>query len=413
VISFKEKLKLIKNQSSYIVSTQTKQKSVFILGLYDTGLYVGQTFGRLGIQVFGFDHNIKHYGFKSKYIRPIRVKNPLYYPLEVLNTLIAKSKEFIEKPCLIPTSDEYLEFIAKFYDLLTNFFDFITPPPEVILKILNKYSQIEMAIKSKLNVPLSFVIKSNFDLVNVIKNYNFNYPVIIKPYNPITWKNKLNYKAFLVDNKYKLFRIGKRLLNINESFIIQRCVSRNVTHHYEYNALCLDGRIMMSLTTKRFLEYPPFVGSGCIVGTCFNKDIEQLGRKFILKNQIEGFCNIEFRYDPIKDKYYFIEINSRVWLQIAHTNIIGYNFLLTYYNFLTQKEKIFCLENFKNSFLYDKKILWIDLINLFKSFLFYDRFSVRKLIKLLFLSKISDFGLLKYDDIKPFISAIKNEFLKK
>ena len=94
----------------------TKIKSskppVFVLGLSATGLSVGRIFSARGVQVFGTDRKNGQIGRYSKHI----IKPPFGYIAKensLLDDLIEFSKNLAVKPILIPSDDEFIEFISR------------------------------------------------------------------------------------------------------------------------------------------------------------------------------------------------------------------------------------------------------------------------------------------------------------
>lgn len=379
---------------------------VFILGLYDTGLYTAQLLGKHGIQVFGFDYIANNPGFFSKYINATIVQNPDNNCDDVLNKLIAKARSFQKKPILIASSDLFLNFIHENRQFLEKYFIINLPSSEILENIINKSGQFEMANRSNIQIPFHYVINNEIDLKE-LKIEKLKYPLIIRGDAQQKWKSANLSKSYIVYNYEDIIRLSKFLIEKKVSFILQHIISGPITNNYEYNALVLGGKIIESSLIRKIRQYPAPYGAAICVETCKNKILEDLGKKFVLDNKIEGFSNTEFKIDPLDGTIYFIETNARVWLQIKLTQSLNQNFLLSYYNYIfpnsISKSKI---KPFKN-------VKWVDLFGDLMYFIRIDK-SFKSLRSILSsYHNASSFGLLNIYDIKPFIKSIQSILQKK
>lgn len=374
---------------------------IVILGLFDTGLYVAQSVAKYNIPVYGFDYNLKNPGFFSRYIFSFQTAHPFDEPKKLLSQLIAKAKELPAKSILIPSSEDYLSFIAKNREELLLWYNFVIPEPEIIANILSKEGQFEMAIKSNLLVPDYYCINSLSDLTHYLNNYD-NSTIIIKAKDQAIWKAKVNKKAFILSNYDDIQQTGHSLIEQRIAFIIQKIIDGECTNNYEFNALMLNGRIIESCVIQKIRQYPPGYGAACCIQTVNNTEIDELGRKFVTQNKIEGFSNTEFKLNMLNGKYYFIETNTRVWQQIRLTEYIGQNFIISYYNSLASEN--IQLKIKRNEI----GIKWVDT---FSDTLLWFRYLRKKDLGfggyLMSLNKTKNFGLFNLKDMSPFLHEVK------
>jgi predicted ATP-grasp superfamily ATP-dependent carboligase len=376
------------------------KQPVFILSLFDTGFYTARLLRGAGIPVFGFDHDASNPGFYSKYLIPALVPHPQVDEAGLLNILLIKRKEFIEKPVLIAASESYLEFIQQNRTVLENNFLFLLPPAKTLKQIINKTGQFQLAKKCSINIPVFNVIKNDYDLEKTISQAVF--PLIIKAVNQPLWKRIIREKAFITKDQNELKKIGQELLQKNLSFIAQEIIQGDCTNNFEFNALISNGKIKEYCIIKKIRQYPLLFGAATCVQLTKNDKVEKLGTKFLLENEIEGFSNTEFKIDPQTGEYYFIETNARVWQQIELTKKTGQNFVLAYYNLLTDNKQGGIAKYGFSS------LRWVDLPT---DLLLFFRF--RKKLNLGFISYIktiigaSSFGLFSLYDIKPFLKSIR------
>ena len=370
---------------------------VFILSLFDTGLYAARLLRKEAIKVYGFDHDPENPGFYSKYITSFLVPNPQAEPQKLLKILLEKRKEFSLKPVIIAASENYLEFIFQYREILEKDFLFLLPSNKLLGGIINKSTQLELAVKFGISVPPYHVIRSLKELYAIDIN---SFPVIVKGVDQPLWKNTIKKKAFVAKNKNDLLIIGNDLLKQNISFIVQQIVKGDCKNNYEFNALVVDGVVIEQCVIRKIRQYPIDFGYGCCVQTVNNEEIKQLGSRFVSENRLEGFSNTEFKKDPDSGQYYFIETNARVSQQIELTNKNGQNFILAYYNLLSKKQ------NDYKPVHRDLHLRWVDLPTDLLVFLRYRHqigLTMFDFIKSTFSA--TNFGLLSLRDIRPFLKS--------
>jgi len=370
---------------------------VFILSLFDTGLYAARLLRNTGISVYGFDHDPDNPGFYSKYVTSFLIPHPQTDPQKLFGILFEKRKEFNLRPILIAASENYLEFIFQYRQALEQEFLFLLPSNELLAKIIKKSAQFELAKKCGLSVPSYYVMNSANDL-NKVDIPAF--PVVIKGIDQPLWKNTIKKKTFVAKNRDELLRIGNDLLKQNISFIAQQIVRGDCTNNFEYNSLVANGVVIEQNVNQKIRQYPIDFGYGCCVQTVTNEEIVQLGARFVKENRIEGFSNTEFKKDPESGKYYFIETNARVWQQIELTNKSGQNFVLSYYNLLSNNQYAYKPKCRKTN------LRWVDLPTDLLVYLRYRQqigLGTFDFLKSTFCA--TNFGLLSLRDIKPFLKS--------
>jgi len=371
---------------------------VFILSLFETGLFSAQLLGKNGIPVYGFDHISHNPGFFSKHIKATLVGDPINHRDALITILIHQSERFSTKPILIAASELYLNFIYEARETLEKYFIINLPSQETLQHIIIKSGQFDLARKFGINVPDYFVVNHPNDL-EVVMHSSLHYPLIIKGDAQHKWKYAKLNKSYIVNNFTELRELSSALLLKGVSFIIQTTIPGPITNNYEYNALMLDGKIVESSLIHKIRQYPVPYGAATCVETCTNNEIEEMGRKFVIENGIEGFSNTEFKLDPRDGKYYFIETNVRVWLQIKLTESLGQNFLLSYY----ERQKKPYSDNKKTI----KTVKWVDPFgDLMYLLRVNSTFSGLWGVITSYCNAVT-FGLLNITDINPLLKTLK------
>lgn len=373
---------------------------VFILSLFDTGLYVGRLLKNYNIPIFGFDYDKNNTGFYSNFIKAVKIDYPLSKNNNALDVLLSYRSKFQEKPILIPASEIFLRFIEINRDILQEEFLFILPDNKILNKIINRVGQFEIATNSGFKVPKYIEVTGMEDIKKVKDKMQF--PAIIKGIDQVLWKKQIKKKIIFVDNYNEFCKIALKLLKDNIYFFLQEIIEGSVNNNFEFNALVKDGVVVEFNVNQKILQYPLEFGSACHLQNVRNDKIEMLGRKFVIENKIEGFSNTEFKYNFRTKQYYFIETNARVWQQIELTNKLGQNFVLRYYNLLTNNK---ILVSIPKKF---ESISWIDLPPYLLIFIRHRRKANLKFLQfILSIVKAKYLGVFCIRDIKPFLKAIK------
>jgi predicted ATP-grasp superfamily ATP-dependent carboligase len=208
-------------------------------------------------------------------------------------------------------------------------------------------------------------------------------------------------KAAVAKNKDELLNAGENLLRQNISFIIQQIIPGDCSNNFEYNALMVKGVIMEHNVNRKVRQYPIDFGTGCCVWAVDNENVEAIGSRFVKENQIEGFSNTEFKYNLNTGKYFFIETNARVWQQIELTSKNNQNYVIKYYNALSNEKISIITKKTKAN------LRWVDLPTELLIFLRYRRqikLKFTEFIKSIFSA--SCLGLLSLRDFGPFLNTV-------
>ena len=114
------------------------QHPAVVLGLGAGGLDAVRSLGKQGIEVYGIFTREDEAGRFSRYCSsllfpPIKPDSNLF-----LERLIGFAKNIQKKAVLIPATDEFVNFICKYREILVEYFLFQIPDGDFIEKLLNK-----------------------------------------------------------------------------------------------------------------------------------------------------------------------------------------------------------------------------------------------------------------------------------
>lgn len=329
-----------------------RSKNILLFGLFDTAIMTARCFQYVDVVIYGMDYEQNHFGFSSKIIKSIKVPSPneneknwLEFVLEWMDS---SGLSFV----LIPTTDEFVQLCAKYFSELSKYCLALIPDYKIIETILERDRQFNSAVNCGLNVP-SFIIGNKL-LPSILKS-GLRYPLAIKPINVTDWKQKINKKGFVIKTEQELHEVINQLDSKHVRYLVQNVIEGDNTFNFEVNSLYLpDGRLIQHVIRK-IRQYPDGFGTATCIEPVSNPYLEELAATYIRHLNIAGFSNIEFKLNPDDNKYYYIETNTRVWLQVNFSSKLGVNFPVLYYNFMIGKE-------INNNNSVTKQGKWVDFL---------------------------------------------------
>ena len=102
-----------------------------VLGMFETGLAVGRSLARNGIDVYGLDFK-KDIGFYSRYIKASICPHPISKEKEFIKSLIEFSERLETKPVIFVTADDFLKSISRNLEILKEYYLVNLPDNQLI-----------------------------------------------------------------------------------------------------------------------------------------------------------------------------------------------------------------------------------------------------------------------------------------
>lgn len=373
---------------------------LLLLGLFDTSIMTARCFNKEGIQVYGMDYEKKHLGFYSKDIIAIEVPDPNIDEKEWFHFVLGwlKKQANNSKFIVIPTSDLFVQLYVKYEVLLSDYCSALMPNQFSVETIIRRDQQFLAASECGIYVP-PYVVGNG--KLNIVSHHHLNYPLAIKPLDSPQWKRYFNNKGFVVYNTQELNDIMTQLRGKDIDYIIQTIIEGDNRNNYEVNSLYLPDNNIIQHSIRKIRQYPDRFGTATCIEVCKMPEIEQLATQLISKLNLVGFSNIEFKYNKIDGKFYYIETNPRVWLQVNFSKNIGINFPKLYYNFLANKQLI-------PKDLVIKNGKWVDFL---PDLLYWLKYKKKYSITLLHFIRswmpIRSTSLFSIRDPKPFLKDLR------
>ena len=299
---------------------------VVILGLFETGLGVARSIGRLGLDVIGLDFKTD-IGFHSRYVRAQICPHPVKQEEQFVEFLIALGTAQREKPVLLITSDDFLSSVSSNRERIEQHFLMNIPDKYIIDVITDKFLQYTLAKKSGVPVPKTWFAE---DLMSVqrIKN-ELIYPVFVKANDVNAWRREISRttKGYLIGDERCLMERLKAILGKGVQAIIQEVIQGPDTNHFKVCCYMSKAqRVLLTFTLQKIRQQPVRFGVGSFVRSVHYPRLSTLGERFLRAVGYRGVASAEFKLDERDGNLKLIELNPRYWQQNALSDKCGMNF---------------------------------------------------------------------------------------
>jgi predicted ATP-grasp superfamily ATP-dependent carboligase len=167
----------------------------------------------------------------------------------------------------------------------------------------------ELALKLGLNAPASFYPSSMEEAAELAGE--LNYPVVLKVASEST--------------PHKGIRIAKSQEEFMPSLESLRAAWPSVPPMFPmvqtfvpgygcgFFALYQNGVCKRVFMHRRIREYPPSGGVSCCAESFYDPALKEAGIKLLDAMNWHGVAMVEFRYDPVQEKYALLEVNAKFW----------------------------------------------------------------------------------------------------
>jgi D-aspartate ligase len=371
----------------------------FVLNMGANGLGVARSLGRKGISVVGVDFHPKDPGFRSRFVRPLVVDDPVTKPEGVLDSLLREGRKLDEKGILFVTSDAFILFVSRYRRELSEVFDFTIPSERIVEGMVNKRLQYEEAHRLGIPIPDTHYptsIQEVREIRDIVK-----YPAFIKPYYSHLWNLKFGNKGFIVRNEQELIEKFELVFTTDLEALVQQIIMPP-----GQNSACgamyfgRGGYVSPAFTWLKIRARPPNFGVGSFLMSKKDPSVAELTLRFMKGIDYHGTGMVAFKRDVVDGQWKLIELNSRIWLQNNLPSRAGIDFALLEYLDITGR-----LEGYRPEF--EEGIRWWDLMNDLESFYRLrrkGRISVGQWLHSWILPDATPF--LARDDLRPALARI-------
>jgi D-aspartate ligase len=336
------------------------KRVAFILNMGANGLGVARSLGRNGIPVVGVDFHPKDPGMRSRFVRALKVEDPVTRPEAVLDSLLREGRKLKERGILFVTSDAFLLFASRHRKELGEIFDFTIPSDRIVEGMVNKRLQYEEASRIGIPIPDTHYptsMREVRDIQSCVK-----YPAFIKPYYSHLWNLRFGNKGFIVRDEKELIEKYELIFTTDLEALVQQIIMPP-----GQNSACgaiyfgRDGYVSPTFTWLKRRARPPNFGVGSFLESRKDPMIADLTLRFMKGLDYQGTGMVAFKKDMADGQWKLIELNSRIWLQNNLPSLSGIDFPLLEYLDIVGR-----LDGFLPEF--EEGVRWWDLMNDLESF---------------------------------------------
>ena len=311
------------------VAPHRRDYPAVVLDLSANGIGIARSLGRKGIPVFAYDIEPKYRTGRTRYADCGICPHPVYKELELLQFLLKLGHKFSHKAVLFAGADDYVSFISKNRDVLSQYYHFLLPEPSLIEAVLDKRSTYELALKHNIPCPKTLIVGKDSRFEDFIGKMTF--PCILKPVYSADFRRKLNKKAIVIDREDELKQKYLHYSQFGE-LMIQELIPGDEDQLYGVATLFDENMNLLAVFTGQKLhQYPPYFGSGSLVRSMRDDEIAKAGVSFLKDLGFRGFGKLEFKLDPRDGQLKFLEINPRTWYWHSLSQPCGVDLPYLYY----------------------------------------------------------------------------------
>jgi len=326
-------------RTSPVETSIDRSTTAVVLSLFDTGLGIVRSLGRLGIPVLGLDSDSRMPGFRSRFCIAKVCPDPVSEPERLLRFLLAEGRRLARPGVLFPATDAFVLFVSRYRDDLAPYFRYALPAAALVERLANKRQQYELAEQAGIPYPRTFYPETMVD-VQHLKN-QVKYPLFIKPYYGHFWRERFGgtHKGFKVQSPEDLTDRFEEILPTGLRAMLQEIIPGPNTSLFEVNLYIGAGDATLAqFSWRKIRQYPCEFGVGSLVESVWDPELARLGLEFCHSIGYRGIASIEFKRDLRDGRFYLIELNPRLWQQNSHATACGLNFPLIQYVDLTGQE---------------------------------------------------------------------------
>jgi D-aspartate ligase len=388
---------------------KSNKPAALIMNLFYTGLGIARNLGIHDIPVISLVSKNESPGRFTKYGQVLACPDSKDNPRELCDFLLQLGPRLPTGSIIFPTRDADILFLDHYHEALKSHFVIPQPPSNILGTILNKQALANISGQFGVLSPRTFTVTSEESLLQIQGKIDF--PSLIKPIradewrSPEVWCRVGRVKAICAESFEMLLREYRRISSLCPSVLVQSLVPGNEEDFYIFGAYFdRSSECRGSFTAQKVIQYPPGVGTGCMVRIVDRPEVADLGTRLLAGLKFSGIAEVEFKYNKAHREYRLIEINPRHWDQHRLGTLCGVNLSLIAYQDLCGEKPVPLHGRHPNA-------AWIaeaDFARCLAGDLIKRRKPISGIFKLLFslIRGKRVFGTFSWADPMPFINSI-------
>jgi len=293
-----------------------------VLGLSPTGLHVVRSLGRAGVEVFGVAEG-NQAGQASRYLSQVLHETDDERLIDTLLSLAGRLEQAGKpSPILISSSDQHVEFIAKYAAQLSEKFVFQESYRDgLAAKIMAKDSFYRLCDANGIRYP-ALRETQRADLLSLTGEIAF--PWMVKPAEIHLIKQEMHgEKGWVIRSKEELSRTLPKIPANSGTLLVQEIVpgpESNITLCCAYRDA--QGNVRQMFSARKLRQYPPGFGSASLVQSNAEADSIAATKNLLDAVGYRGIAASEFKRHPETGELHIIEVNVRpsLWFSISEAS---------------------------------------------------------------------------------------------
>ena len=315
------------------MNTKKDLPGVVVIEGHVQGLANTRALGRSGIPVIV----VSEYNCLAQYSKFCKkfFKCPDYLSDDFIDFLINLAKvEGLTGWVLLPSNDHVVYNISGNIDKLREYYKIISPEPGILETIYNKELLIKLCHSINIPVPMTWFPEKQED----IRITEFDYPLLIKGKNGLTFYKGLRRKAFLINGPEMIFKVLDNITNTLpfSNIYFQNLLPVEKNKPVSFTAFSIKGKLKSYWMGVKIREHPLQFGTATFSRAIDIPLLRDFAEKLLEELEFTGVCEIEFLLDPRDNEYKLIEVNARTWLWVDMAIKSGINYPLMIYNYLNE-----------------------------------------------------------------------------
>jgi D-aspartate ligase len=361
-----------------------------------------RSLGRLGVPVFAIDAEPRGPAAESRYLR-----RRFVFDLgdaesaDLVEVLLRASEAIGRRAVLIPTWDETAVAVSEIIDLLDDAFLVPRQPDELPGALTDKAEMSRLARRHDVPTP-EIVVPQQLDDVRAFAG-SATFPVMLKGIDGNRLKARTGRKMVLVDGPAELLRLYSELEDPDDpNLMLQEYIPGGDDTVWMFNGY-FDERsdCLVGFTGRKLRQTPIYTGATSL-GICTRNDvINQTTRRWMKAIGYRGILDIGYRYDARDGQYKVLDVNPRIGatfrLFVASN---GMDVARALYLDLTGQPVPVALP------IEGRK--WMVEMDIKSSLDYWRDGKLGPAQWLQSLSGIQEFGYFARDDLRPFLSLVRN-----
>ncbi|WP_430816193.1 hypothetical protein [Carboxylicivirga sp. RSCT41] len=285
------------------MKTESTLNPVVVLDITHSGYGILRSLHKYNIPLYGFTYDAGHLELKTKLTKETFVYSSNN---DLRQKLISLAQKLPQRPVLMLTNDEKVEFVLDEREELEKHFIINMPTTQTVQQLIDKIKLNAIIDQLNIRVPRTINIE-NIEHGKQVAELTF--PVIVKPFLKSEKWNKAGFSKAIIFNAYDEFaEVFPKMFEAENRIIAQEFIPGGDDHIYYCLAYySVNGELKSHFTGQKIRQWRILTGS-----TTSTKPVNEA---FVTNESIRifdaigynGLGSIEFKKHQITGDFYMIE----------------------------------------------------------------------------------------------------------